>query len=90
LGFVSKFQGQQASILGIFNFQGANEEFSAVVAKSRELRESFYKQLSQNLDEYQIKLLRKENRYLDWQLFDRLKVAGSSGMSAMENLGLDK
>jgi len=25
---VSKFQGQKASILGIFNFQGANEEFS--------------------------------------------------------------
>ncbi len=31
LGYVSKFLGQRASLLGVFNFQGANEEFSALV-----------------------------------------------------------
>ena len=79
LGYVGKFQGQQASILGVFNFQGANEEFGALVNKGRELRDEFYRQIYKNLDEYQVKLLRKENRFLDWQLFDRTREASSPG-----------
>lgn len=71
LGYVTKFQGQHASIVGIFNFQGANDEFNHLKQVTQELRESFYQQLSRQLDEYQARLLRKENRFLDWQLFDR-------------------
>jgi len=32
-----------ASAVGIFNFQGANEEFNTLVAKSKDLRKEFYK-----------------------------------------------
>ena len=73
LGLVTKFQGQMASVVGIFNFQGANEEFNALIAKSSELREEFYNQLSRNIEDYELRLLRKVNRYLDWTYFDRLK-----------------
>jgi hypothetical protein len=43
-----------------------------------EMRKAFYEQLFKNLDDYQLKLLRKENRYLDWQLFDKLKEAATN------------
>ncbi len=78
LGYVSKFQGQKASLLGIFNFQGANEEFGILQNKNMDMRKAFYEQLFKNLDDYQLKLLRKENRYLDWQLFDKLKEAATN------------
>lgn len=35
---------------------------------------AFYKNLNKKLDEYQIKILRKENRFLDWQYFDMFKT----------------
>jgi hypothetical protein len=65
-------------LLGIFNFQGANEEFGNLQNKNMDMRKAFYEQLFKNLDDYQLKLLRKENRYLDWQLFDKLKDAATS------------
>eukprot|EP00347_Sterkiella_histriomuscorum_P002585 403367576 len=73
LGFVSKFQGQMASAIGIFNFQGANEEFNQLVLKSKVMRHDFYKQLARNVQDYEAILLRKENRFLDWTYFDQVK-----------------
>ena len=73
LGLVTKFQGQMASIVGVFNYLGANDEYNALVKKTEEARVEFYKQLTKNVSEYDIRILKKENRYLDWQCFEQVK-----------------
>ncbi|CDW71319.1 UNKNOWN [Stylonychia lemnae] len=78
LGLITKFQGQMASAVGVFNFQGANDEFNTLVAKSKDQRREFYKQIAKNVSEYDVLLLRKENRFLDWQLFDQVKADPST------------
>ena len=46
------------------------------MSKSNALREEFYNQLSRNVEDYELRLLRKVNRYLDWNYFDRLRNEG--------------
>lgn len=73
LGFVGKFQGQFVSIIGIRNFLGANDEFNMLIEKGRSARKEFYTRLRNSMEEFDLALLRKENKFLDWQLFDKIK-----------------
>jgi hypothetical protein len=73
LGMITKFKGQMASAVGIFNFQGANDEFNNLVILKNKLREEFYRELSKEIAVDELKVLKRENRFLDWNLFEKVK-----------------
>jgi len=49
LGSIAKNKGQFVSIVGVLNFQGANEEFNRMISIGNNCRERFYSGL---LEEY--------------------------------------
>ena len=61
LGCLAKFQGQKVSCVGISNFQGANEIYNRLVDLTGELRELYYRNLSNSVAAADLMLLRKEN-----------------------------
>ena len=42
LGYITKFPGQNASVVGIFNYQGANEEYGKLIDIATANRLEFY------------------------------------------------
>ena len=65
LGFITKFAGQKASVVGIFNFQGANDEFNHLVEIANTNRLEFYKRIRETIrDPQELQLLIKENKFL--------------------------
>ena len=50
LGTVCKYRGEKASVVGIFNFQGANDEFNNLVKMNQQNRTQFYQKLQTSFD----------------------------------------
>ena len=48
----AKFHGYSASVVGILNFQGANDDFSYLTKIGGEQKLAFYQNLSKVLDDY--------------------------------------
>lgn len=73
LGTVTKFPGQKCSIVGIFNYQGAITEFNRLSEVNHSHRHQFYEnirakffsKMTHEEAEAQLKLLMKENSFLD-------------------------
>ena len=51
LGKIAKSVGQMVSTVGVFNYQGANEEFNSLVEEAKHQREEFYKKINIQLGE---------------------------------------
>ena len=45
LGFTSKYKNQYASIVGVFNYEGANKELKEVIEIGNKNRNTFYERI---------------------------------------------
>eukprot|EP00350_Pseudokeronopsis_sp_OXSARD2_P003544 CAMPEP_0170543448 /NCGR_PEP_ID=MMETSP0211-20121228/2558_1 /TAXON_ID=311385 /ORGANISM="Pseudokeronopsis sp., Strain OXSARD2" /LENGTH=284 /DNA_ID=CAMNT_0010846825 /DNA_START=1204 /DNA_END=2058 /DNA_ORIENTATION=+ len=52
LGLCSKYHGYAASIVGVLNFQGANDEYNELVKEGDKYKRQFYQTLAKSLNEY--------------------------------------
>lgn len=66
LGCLAKVRGQKVSAVGVLNFQGANEEFRDLCELTDELRDKFYDLLTVSFSVADLQMLRKENRFFNW------------------------
>ena len=85
LGRITKGFGNKASIVGIFNYQGANKEFETLISLTSQNRELFYERLRARFDEGELRLLMKENEFLQGHML----VSREDKVSRLLNMAED-
>mmetsp|Transcript_17626 Transcript_17626/g.29769 ORF Transcript_17626/g.29769 Transcript_17626/m.29769 type:complete len:125 (+) Transcript_17626:1246-1620(+) len=97
LGCLTKFKGSFASVIGIFNYQGAIDEFNNVVSINQQSRDRFYESLKLALEarhsgkeqlDQMTRLLAKENKFLEPSLLQS-KAEREAEILGMQRAGCD-